>query len=536
MKDQKLKNHVIKIKEYIVEMPKKKKIIIGAVAAGVILLAITATFLLNSKNKGYRVLYSNIEATEASSVFQTLKELGAEPTMSASGEVMVPQNEYDMWLLQLAEKGFPKTTLSYDIFSQNSGMTTTESERKQWLVYQLQDRIQDTLTRVKSVKEAVVTINVPETSDYVWEQAENAEKASASVLLTLVPNETLTAGQVTAVKNLVAAAVPKMEPDAVTVVDAKSSLELFGESEDNTGITVGQNLEFEKTVQTQIEDNIRRVLTPRYGSSGVVVAAKVTLNYDKMVTESMQLQEKPQEEGGGGYATHTKGEYTLNEGQTLGGIVGEEDNTDIPTYGYQNPEGDENTTYYSWDTDIDYSYIKTQVEKGNAEIERATVSVMVSEENLTQARREELINLIANSADIDRDLIFVSAFDAAAADLEVVAPIEEEQEEIWKLIPGWVYIALAGVVFLILILVMTIIIIKKRAKRARLQAEALKEEEERQRLIDEIEAHKRHLSEAAKSGTNPSDDAVMEEVRTFAQTNPEITANLLRSWLKEGEQ
>ncbi|WP_099205318.1 flagellar basal-body MS-ring/collar protein FliF [Scatolibacter rhodanostii] len=535
MKDQKkIKDYVVRVKEYVVEMPKKRKITVGIVLAAIIVLAVVVTLVLNAGKSNYRVMYSNIEASEATKVYEALKELGAEPTMSASGEVMVPANEYDIRLLQLAEKGFPQTTLSYDIFSSNSGMTVTESERKQWLIYQLQDRIQDTLKRVNGVENAVVTITVPETSDYVWEQATDEEKASASVLLTLQAGEELSSSQVTSIKNLVAAAVPKMEASEVTVVDAKSSLELLGEAE-TTGISINQNLKFEQTVQAQIEDNIKRVLTPRYGSSGVVAVAKVTLNYDKMVTESMQLQEKPEDEGGGGYATHTKGQYTLNNAETVDGIVGEENNTDIPTYGYTNPDGDENTTYYSWDTDIDYSYIKTQVEKGNAVLERATVSVMVDEENLTQARRTELINLISNSADIQADLVFVSSFDAAAADVPAVAPPAEEEQQIWDMIPTSFYFIAAGIVFLIFLLLGIIIISRRRAKRAKVAAALQEQEEERLRIQNEIAAHKKQLSEAASSGLNASDDAVMTEVKDFAKTNPEITANLLRSWLKEGE-
>ncbi len=535
MKEQKLKDQVTHVKEYISAMSKKRKIIIGTVLGAAVVLAIVLAVVLNTDRSGYKVLYTNIDASEAANVYQALKEMGANPRLNEKNEVTVPAEEYDIWLLQLAEKGYPQTALSYDVFSENTGMTTTESESQQWRVYQLQERIQATLSRIDGISASVVTITIPETTDNVWDQATNTEKAGASVLLTLASGKTLEPNQVTGIKNLVAAGVPQMEPEDVTVVNAKTSLELQGEGSTN-GVTVTQNLEFEQQVQKQIEDNIKRVLSPRYGNDGVVAVAKVTINYDKMMTEQMQLQEKPKDangEGGGGYVTHTQGQYTQNQAQTIGGIVGEENNTDIPTYGYNAPTDDDGTTYYEWNTDIDYSYIKTQVEKGNAALERATVSVMVDEENLTQARRTELVNLISNSADIAADLVFVSSFGAAPEEV----PADDEEQvtlTLWEAIPPWLYYVMAGAVLVIIVLFVVMILARKRAKKAKLAA-AKQREEERKRMAEEIAAHKRQLSDAANAGTSANDEAVMKEVRDFAKGNPEITANLLRSWLKEGD-
>lgn len=541
MKEPKIKDSVVHIKNYFVEMPKKKKITVGVIAGAILLVAIAVTVALNVNTSGYRVLYTNQDAAEASSVYQKLKELGAEPQMNPNGEVMVPKDEYDVWLIQLAGLGYPQSALPYDIFASHSGMTTTEAENKQWLIYQLQDRIQSTLQRIQGVDSSTVTITIPESSDYIWEQATNEQRATAGVLLSLRSGTSLTGDQVTAIKNLVAASVPKMDPADVTVVDAKTSLELQGESETN-GISTTQNLYFEQTVQKQLEDNIQRLLAPRYGADGVVAVAKVTLNYDKMITESLELQEKPVDEngeGGGGYTTHTEGEFNLNTEETVGGIVGEEDNTDTPTYGYTNPADRDDLTYYSWSTDIDYSYIKTQVEKGNAILERATVSVMVNEQSLTQARRDELISLISTSVDIAPELIFVSAFNPTAAEPQSPddVPVQSVQT-IWELIPIWIYFVLGGALLLALALIVLLIVLARRRKarkRAQMEAEAAREEEARRQAEQEIDQYKELLVDAAKAGSSAKDDAIMSEVRDFAKDNPEITANLLRSWLKEGE-
>ena len=512
---------------------KKSHRILVSVVAGILLLAVLLTVVLNNKNAGYQVLYPNLSATESGSVYQALLTMGATPIINDKGEVMVPEKEYDIWILQLAAQGYPQTALTYDVFSSNSGLTATEFEKKQWLVFQLQDRIQETLSRMNGVESATVTINLAETGSNAWQMAQSSGVSStAGVLLTLQSGVTLSGEQIAAIKNLVASSVPKMTADKVTVVDAKTGVELQEESL-QVGITGTQNLEYEQIVQKQLEENGRRVLAPRYGAEGVVAVAKVTLDYDKMMTERLELLERP--ENGGGFQTHQEGRYTIGGQASAGGIVGEEDNTDIPQYGYNLAVDEGDLTYYWWSKDYDYGYIKTQIEKGNAELKRATISVMVAAEDLTEELREELIALVSGSTDIGTDNIFVSSFTEPVVEVEPnVEPVVPQTA--WEKIPLRIKIAVGvGLLLLLGALVALIIIVKKKRKKARLLQEALEAEELARQRQGEIEQHKKELEEQAKRGIDVKDEAVMKDVRTFAHDNPQVTANLIRSWLKEGE-
>ena len=57
--------------------------------------------------------------------------------------------------------------------------------------------------------------------------------------------------------------------------------------------------------------------------------------------------------------------------------------------------------------------------------------------------------------------------------------------------------------------------------------------EQRQQMEKEIAEHKLALQAEALANVNVKEDAIVEEVRAFAEQNPEITANLVRSLLKE---
>lgn len=522
------KDAFAKIKSYFAKMSKRLRITLLIVAGAVLLLAVVLTLILRNTGSRYTVLYTDISAAESSQVYQALLELGAKPEINSNGEVTIPDNEYDIWILQLAALGFPKTALPYDIFSSHTGLTSTESEKKQWLVYQLQDRIQATLSRIDGVSNATVTITMPENNGSVWQSAESKDKASAGVLLTLANKVKLGGEQVAAIKNLVASSVPSMSPSDVTVVNSTTGLELLIDTKSD-GITSMENLLYEQTIQRQIEDNIVRLLTPRYGSDGIVAVAKVTIDYDKMIQERMELIERP--DNGGGYLTDDDGQYGLNGEVPAGDIVGEENNTDIPQYAYNAAGGEEGMTYYWWSRDYDYGYIKTQVEKGNAELSHATVSVMVREENLTQALREELISLVANSADIAPDFIYVASYTVPVEE----APPQPDQTYFWEDLPPWMLIVGGSVLLLVIVAVIVIIVILKRRRKLK-QLRALAEEQETEESrLSEIEEYKRSLEALAKDGLSMKEEAVLKDVRGFAKDNPEITANLIRSWLKESE-
>ncbi len=540
------KDTLTKAKTYYTEMPKKKKTFLFAVVAGIVILAALGTFYLNENSAQYEVLYGNLTPTESAEIYQSLLMAGASPERNELGEILVPANEVDIWLLYLASEGYPQSPLAYDTYGQNAGMTATESDREMWDTFQTQDRIQQILSRMSGVVSAAVTITVPESTGYVWEQAEGTVRPTAGVLLTLSGGTTLSPAQVTTIKNLVAASVINMLPEDVTVVDAATSLELHGATvetagvQDENGLTFEQNLEFEEVVQSRIEDNIEKLLTPRYGDGGVVATAKVTINYDSMMTEQLELLETPADENGDqeGFATHTQGAYGVNGAEIpVEGIVGEELNTDVPDYSYVNPDPDGDTAYYTWSTDFDYSYIKTQIERGNALLERATVSVLVNDENFTAARREELTSLISTSVDIPPELIFVSEYYP-----DETPPEEETPVDVGPLIfgfPWWIF-AIAGVSLLVIIIIVFILMrrskkkAEERAEQAILEAQ-LAEQAALEAAQNEIDDYKKQLANAALADANPKEDAIMNEVRDFAKANPEITASLLRSWMREGD-
>lgn len=499
---------------------------IVAIVAAAVLVALILTIALNSSKDERTVLFSSVNTQEVTNMYTSLKMAGADVQINNDGALTVPTTELSIWAFHIGTEGY--ATPGYGLAAENSGMTQTESERETWDLRQSQDRLQETLKVLSGVSNAVVTLDLPETSNYIWEQTGSNKEASASILLTLSSNTILTGEQVTSIKNFVAAQFNNMVPSNVTVLNSKTMLELHGIVENSNIITYEQNFELERIIQEQIEGNITRLLSQRYGADGVVATARVTINYDKMITEQLELAKGPDGEG---FVTDKTVEGLVTGYDNVGGIVGEEDNTDTPTYPYGAYEAEDAVHFYSH-AEFDYSYTKTQVERGQAVLERATVSVLVNDPNFNETTRDDLISLISTSADIPVELIFVSSFTPPTVDSsDSFADQLARFFDILATIPAWVFITLGISLFLIIALIVSAIrkMRKKKAERKMVADEAALAAQR------EIEDHKQKLIDDAKASEDPAGDAIINEIRGFADQNPEIAASLIRSWLKECE-
>ena len=519
-----LKKILDEIKRVWSELAPKTKGTVKFITAAVLVFAVVLTLLINIPKLGYKVVFPGMSSSEAATVYATLLEMGVQPQIDDNGNVRVPADRWDDLQYELSAQGYPKTTLSYDTFSSMSGFTTTEFEKRVALVYQLQDRLQSTFKRWEGISDAAVTITIPEDSNFVWNQNQQ-QSSSASVTITMRPGYSLSREQVSAIKNHTASSVPKLEAKDVVVVDAATGVEIFATYEGDYYGT--RRLEFERELEKALEDNVKRLLAPSYGANGVTAVAKVVVDYDKMVKETKEVL--PMEDGEG-VVEHIEEHYETGQSAPYEGVVGEVDNTDIPRYPNLSGLDENQINVFDRITDYDIGYILTQIERGEPWLKEASIAVLVDEAFLDRAKEELLVGLISSSTNIAPESIKVSNLEFKTIETGSSSPARET-----NLLQ---IIILAGIALvLLLILIITIMVLLRRRKRrkeeeARLAEEAL-EAQRRMEREKEISDHKKMLYEEAQASANPKEDAIKQEIREFAEHNPEITANLIRSLMKE---
>lgn len=529
----KLKDWLERLKEKWAAQSKRTRVMVLTAVFVVLSVALTVTVWLNISRMSYRVIFPGMTSGEATEVYATLREMGVPVQISAGQQVSVPADQWDSLVFELNSRGYPKTALSYDTFSSATGFTSTEFEKRVALVYQLQDRVQQTLMRQPDVIDAVVTFYVPETSNYMWDQ-NNSEKSSANISITMASGKELTSARVSAIKHLAATSVPKLAVGDVVVVDAATGVELYGQDEQVSDADYRQRMmELELLMAKNMEDKVRRLLAPRYGADGVTVVASVQLDYDKLITETKEYQALENGDGGG-VRSHYEEAGTHTGDNAAGGLVGEENNTDVPQYPYYNDDGDGNMLSYSRLIDYDNSYILTQLERGQA-VKSASIAVIVNDSDFNQEKQDTLVSLVSKSVNLSADNIVVTNLQVSTSEPPDVPAISSGLTRRQMLL-----LLIAAGVLLLLILILIIILSARRRKKNADEDEkarqALLEEEERQRRENEraIAEHKKRLQDEAKNkAANPAENAIINEVRDFAEENPEVAAALIRSMMKE---
>ena len=526
---EKLKNIFAKIKEWWGKLSKtvKRMLVIGG--SLLVAVAVGLTIWLNTRGNGYIVLFPGMSTDESTEVYKYLQSENVPTQINSQGEIMVPESQWDQLVYELAEKGYPQSAPSYGTYFDNLSMTMTDSEKQQLIIKDLQDRLQVTLNRIDGVKGSVVTIQYPEKSNYAWK--ENNEKASASVTLTLTDPDKFTKKNVQAVKNLVAYSTQQMKPEDVTVIDTTSGNELTGDDGSDEDYDINSRENYERIIRERIENNVKSILSKPYGAENVAAACNVSVNYDKIKEE---MKKYLPEDNGKGVANKDHMEYkTQNaDDSTAKGITGEENNTDTPSYPNSNDELTENNPAYA-ERDIEYSIsqVLTQTEKAAGVITNTTIAITLkTQKPLSDDEKNQITQLVQNATSID-DTAKITVYDWQDNNTGSESS-ETETESSWK---KYMWIAIAALLGVALITVIIILIVNKRKSKKEIKDADEKHQAAVNELEEKLEDTRRQTLIEKANENNKAQKETASEVKKFAQTNPELTAAIIRSMLKEDE-
>ena len=540
-------------------LSKTARIIIISVAS-VVILSLIVLIILSSITR-YEVLYSGASSEETAEIINVLQsEMGlAESEVkfnSATGEILVPADRVDTLKAQLAVKGYPKSTFNYNIWDSGVSMFSTESDKRVKQTQQLQENLRATLSTYEGVKNALVILNIPKTNDYVISRTK--DEAGASVVLTL--DQPLNVDTIEGIYNLVRTAVPGLKEENITVTDSTGAL-LTTEKvaanlneQDETELYY-KRLEFQKEISDILYQKLDKLFDGAF--TDYRVAVDVQLNYNDEVSEITEYTPSVDSEGNRGGMVDQEKYVSAGGGNALeGGIVGTTIDADIsPDYPtLRIGEGDQ--FYYEAQKDIHYLVNKAikQIQKDGYSYDNISASVLVDEdaENVTQADEERWEKLIATAIGASPDRVTFRATNfqldrtgSAAGDGSVVV-----QGGRTTLV--FIIIALGGL--LIILLVIALLAAGSNKKRIKMRRQAAlaaasganvssisvggeTEEEMRRRSMEEGgEDYDFELQSLSGSENEASRDALLKkEIRDFSTTNPEIVAQLIRTWMKGDE-
>ncbi len=477
----------------------------------VILGISVGVFMMNQPH--YVVLMRNLTLEDAGAVTAKLDESQIPwKQENNNSTVLVPEKQRDKALMELAVGGFTGSgEITWeDVMNKNSITMTNEEKNRLYLLAQT-TALSRAVRSLDGVEDAIVNLHVSQDSAFVIEKDDNAK---ASVILKLKSGYTLKDEQINGIVMILVNSVKGLKKENVTVTDS-SGAQLNINEEDSESFKATNRMEMTQAVQDRTKDKLKEFLSTIYGDENVEVSVNVTLDFDTEDSEIIKFSPPIEGNDDGLVRSMTDLSETVVNGQE-GGAPGTDSNTEVTNY--PTTSGME-STYKKANKTLNYelNQIKTNISKAQGQIKDLSIAVIINKKaitdgELTDIQRTEVINLVSAAGGIDSKLIQVSAQEFAEKDTVTITP---ESAGILG-IPLW----LAGVIGAALVagIVLTVVIMRRKSR--------VKEEEVIQQKIEAQELEEIDLDYKDKSSPK-------YQIEKFVDAKPDAVAALLRSWLNE---
>ncbi|BAW74690.1 flagellar basal-body MS-ring/collar protein FliF [Helicobacter pylori] len=294
-----------RIVDFFIKLNKKQKI--ALIAAGVLITALLVFLLLYPfKEKdyaqgGYGVLFERLDSSDNALILQHLQQNQIPYKILKDDTILIPKDKVYEERIALASQGIPKTSkVGFEIFdTKDFGATDFDQNIK--LIRAIEGELSRTIESLNPILKANVHIAIPKDSVFVAKEV----PPSASVMLKLKPDMKLSPTQILGIKNLIAAAVPKLTTENVKIVNENGESIGEGDILENSKELALEQLRYKQNFENILENKIVNILAPIVGGKNKVVArvnaefdfsqkksTKETFDPNNVVRSEQNLEEK----------------------------------------------------------------------------------------------------------------------------------------------------------------------------------------------------------------------------------------------------
>ncbi len=223
-------------------------------------------------------LYSGLDREDVIEIGSALRDVGVNFDVSADGaNVLVPVGQTEQARMTLAEKGLPHSgSVGDELYDKLGSLGLTSFMQEVTRVRAMEGELARTIQMMRGVKAARVHIVFGDEGSFRRER----QPPSASVVIRTSGEDERMTGQ--AIRHLVAAAVPGMKTDEVTVLDVDGQLLAAGS--DSVENAPDNLLGLEKSVAASIRQNVMMTLAPYLNLRNFQVSVAARLDADKVQT------------------------------------------------------------------------------------------------------------------------------------------------------------------------------------------------------------------------------------------------------------
>ena len=243
----------------------------AAVAIGMVVVLWTA-------EPNYAPLYDNVSGKDAAQIADALMAKDIDFKLdAASGSLMVDQARLAEARLLLAGQGIADGgNTGLEILQEEQGFGTSDFIEKKRYLHALETELARSVESIRAVESARVHLAIPNQSIFI----RNRKRPSASVMVTLFPGRRLADGNVEAIVQTIASAVPDLPGSDVKVVDQFGRL--LTEDPDHGMSQTTRQFEYTRRLEDSYADRIIGLLQPIIGEGKVNAQVSAQLDFSEV--------------------------------------------------------------------------------------------------------------------------------------------------------------------------------------------------------------------------------------------------------------
>ncbi len=230
---------------------------------GIAVLAFFIYLTTRMASPQMELLYGDLELADANQIVEQLKQQKVPYELRRDGsEIWVPQDRKLDMRVKMAEQALPgggSVNLGYEVFDKSDVLGSTSFMQNVNLVRALEGELARTIRSIDRVRSARVHLVLAKRETFSREMQE----PSASIILNMQGNARLSPSQVQGIQHLVAAAVPRLKPSRISIVDDKGNLLARGFDNDGQMLAataeqmrLNQENRLARTVETMLERSL----------------------------------------------------------------------------------------------------------------------------------------------------------------------------------------------------------------------------------------------------------------------------------------
>ena len=489
----------------------------------------------------WQTLLVGEEPAVVSDSISELETAGITYRVSSGGTMIeVPREQVADAEVALASAGISSSpVVGYELLD-NQGFSTSSFQQRVNYQRALEGELTRTILDLDQVLAASVHLSIPEDELFTDEE----EPPTASVVID--PASGFSSRSVEGIVNVVAAAVPGMTPDGVTVTDTAGRV-----LTDGGGSAANDAMTNRRAIEQQLETSAQTMLIAAFGQENALVRVSAELNLDENERETVTYNPESQV----ALREQSIVEQYAGGSEVAAGIVGVTDElldsaTTADTDGTDYARN-EQTSEFAVDR------VRTVERSASGQVTRLSVAVVVNDSLDPQPNLQQVSDVVAAAVGLDPDRGDVIAVEAIAFDERFVEALESAPDAAEApgdpLAPIAPYLGIAQTALGVLLLIMIVLSLRKGVKTFTAN---LKPVDVEVLDLDALEAGDEEDDEASDETSTDDEDSSEDDdadsdadgemksleagprsandVMRIIDSQPIEVAALLRSWADEG--